>query len=202
MTDNHLPDQISGPKDKRTLILEAAVAVFSHRGFHEAKVEEIAAQAGVGKGTVYEYFSSKRELFQEMIQTGLNFYSQHIYRMDTEEGGLREKIKRIFRLHLHFTLKYRNLAKIAFGDHTSVNDEMRLWLISLREEKVQVLSQTLSEGMQLGVVRAIDPKLTANILIGIMGGLCYPIVFGDEEVDVEGAAEMAVEMVFKGIGIN
>ncbi|MDH7498134.1 MAG: helix-turn-helix domain-containing protein, partial [Syntrophomonadaceae bacterium] len=58
-------------KEKRQLILEAAARVFSQRGYHQAKVEEIAAAAGVGKGTVYEYFDSKLELFQQMCSAAL-----------------------------------------------------------------------------------------------------------------------------------
>ena len=43
-------------KGKRELILEAAINVFSTKGYHNTRMEEIASQAGVGKGTIYEYF--------------------------------------------------------------------------------------------------------------------------------------------------
>ena len=67
MTGNDMngSDKLCG--DKRLRIIEAAVIVFSRKGFHRAKVEEIAEVAGVGKGTVYEYFKSKKELFLEMV---------------------------------------------------------------------------------------------------------------------------------------
>ena len=53
--------------NKRQRIINGAIAVFSRKGFYKATIEEIAEQADVGKGTVYEYFSSKKELFQEMF---------------------------------------------------------------------------------------------------------------------------------------
>ena len=56
-------------QERRDNILEAAALVFSEKGYHQARVEEIAVQAGIGKGTVYEYFASKLELFQEMFGT-------------------------------------------------------------------------------------------------------------------------------------
>ncbi|MDT3700857.1 MAG: TetR/AcrR family transcriptional regulator, partial [Thermincola sp.] len=67
-----------GDSDKRKKILKAAVKVFSQKGFHAAKVDEIAQLADVGKGTVYEYFSSKEEVFQEMFKAGMQFYVENI----------------------------------------------------------------------------------------------------------------------------
>ena len=49
--------------DKHELLLRAAATVFAHRGFTAARISDIAIEAGVGKGTVYEYFSSKDELY-------------------------------------------------------------------------------------------------------------------------------------------
>lgn len=50
-------------KEKRNLILEAAAQVFAMRGYSRTLIADIAVQAGVGKGTVYEYFDSKEDLF-------------------------------------------------------------------------------------------------------------------------------------------
>ena len=49
--------------DKHDLLIRAAATVFAHRGFTATRISDIAAEAGVGKGTVYEYFSSKDELY-------------------------------------------------------------------------------------------------------------------------------------------
>ncbi|TLM97504.1 helix-turn-helix transcriptional regulator, partial [bacterium] len=73
-----------GESEKRVQIIKAAIKVFSEKGFHDAKVEDIAQQADVGKGTVYEYFSSKTELFQEMFRSGMQFYMENIR---SEAGG-------------------------------------------------------------------------------------------------------------------
>ena len=55
-------------KDKRRLIIEAAMKIFARDGFHKATISDIAEVAGIGKGTVYEYFNSKTELFEDMIK--------------------------------------------------------------------------------------------------------------------------------------
>ena len=53
---------------KRQILVEAAAQVFSKQGFANTRVSDISQHAGVGKGTVYEYFSSKEELFFAVFQ--------------------------------------------------------------------------------------------------------------------------------------
>lgn len=56
---------------KREVILRAAAVVFARKGYHRALVDEVARQAGVGKGTVYRYFEDKEDLFFSIIDQGV-----------------------------------------------------------------------------------------------------------------------------------
>ena len=60
--------------DKKTLILNSAEYIFQSKDYHQATVEEIAKKAGVGKGTIYQYFSSKQDILQELYQKGKDEY--------------------------------------------------------------------------------------------------------------------------------
>ncbi|MFA6451691.1 MAG: TetR/AcrR family transcriptional regulator, partial [bacterium] len=57
-------------KERRRQIFEAAARVFTAKGFHSATVNEIAQEAGLGKGTIYEYVRSKKELLFLIIEEG------------------------------------------------------------------------------------------------------------------------------------
>ena len=50
---------------KKNDILSAAKSLFKEKGFHNTKMDEIAANAGVGKGTLYEYYKNKQDIFDE-----------------------------------------------------------------------------------------------------------------------------------------
>src|SRR5579872_6701385 len=56
------------PEERPQQILDAALSVFAEHGIDAAKLEEIAARAGVSKGTIYLYFQSKEELFREVVR--------------------------------------------------------------------------------------------------------------------------------------
>jgi len=55
-------------EERRRQILDAAAAVFARRGYHQARTREIAAEAGVAEGTIYNYFSTKRDLLLALIE--------------------------------------------------------------------------------------------------------------------------------------
>jgi len=58
-------------KARRKQILEAALEVFASEGYHRASIFKIAQHAGISKGLMYNYFSSKEELLQEVLQKGV-----------------------------------------------------------------------------------------------------------------------------------
>ncbi len=59
---------------KRAVLIQAAIRVFSQRGFHATKMQDIADAADVGKGTLYEYFSAKEELFLAVYRSWMDAY--------------------------------------------------------------------------------------------------------------------------------
>ena len=62
---------------KRKNILDAAAKVFSKDGYHQAKVEDIARMAGIGKGTIYLYFENKRHLYYCMLKEVYDVFLSH-----------------------------------------------------------------------------------------------------------------------------
>jgi AcrR family transcriptional regulator len=65
-------------EERRTEILDAALAVFSQRGYHDASIDEIAGEAGVSKALIYEHFASKQELYAELIARNARDLSQRV----------------------------------------------------------------------------------------------------------------------------
>ena len=58
-------------EEKNKALIDAALAVFSRVGFAAAKMDDVAREAGVSKGTVYLYFDSKEQLFEEMVKANM-----------------------------------------------------------------------------------------------------------------------------------
>ena len=66
------------PAQRKQLILDAALAVFSEHGFEAARLDDVAARAGVAKGTLYLYFDDKETLFEEVVRGAVTPILEHL----------------------------------------------------------------------------------------------------------------------------
>ena len=188
-----------GDGDKRQQILKAAVKVFSQKGFHEAKVDEIADLADVGKGTVYEYFSSKKELFQEMFKGGMRFYND-VVEKDLRPGlSCAGKLQRLARLHMKFVIKFKDLARITMVDHTDFDDEFRCWIWENRAKKLQILELIITEGINGGEFRQVNPQAAALAFSGALSALFSPIIFAGAKPEYVDLLEPVTDIILNGL---
>jgi AcrR family transcriptional regulator len=86
------------PSDKRLRLVEAACAVFAEKGYASTRVAEIAERAGVGKGTVYEYFSSKEELLFAVFESINTDISSRMNDALAAGGSAEEQLHNVLRL--------------------------------------------------------------------------------------------------------
>ena len=81
------------PEERPQQILDAALSVFAEHGIAEARLEEIAARAGVSKGTIYLYFPSKEELFREVVRQKVGPLIANADKMIASELSAEEQLK-------------------------------------------------------------------------------------------------------------
>ena len=81
-----------GAVDKRRMILDAAVSVFAHQGFHHCRVSDVADEAGVAYGLVYHYFRSKDEVLDTLFTERWTLLLQAIADVDARDLPIREKL--------------------------------------------------------------------------------------------------------------
>ncbi len=159
--------------NKRELILTAALDIFLEKGYHNSTSEEIAKRAGVAKGTLYQYFSSKQEIFLEMHQLYAEQYVEKINNCIDIDYSFEDNLRRIVHFHLN------NIQDI-------MHYSMRLLpeLISLPLDKEQghgmmqhiknqidlVLGRLITAGQQRGELKAIDSHMIIYCITGIFMG--------------------------------
>ena len=154
--------------DKKELILEAALKVFSEKGFHNAKVEEIAATAGIGKGTVYEYFRSKKDLFQEIFLTFMEKNMQLIKKEISANLQPKDALIRILETQFKFVLKNKDIAKLMMNEHQEIDKDFKVKIMILNKQKVALISNYVEKGIVQGVFRQVNPVLVAMVIEGMV----------------------------------
>jgi TetR/AcrR family transcriptional regulator len=81
------------PEERPQQILDAALSVFAEHGIDAAKLEEIAARAGVSKGTIYLYFPSKEELFRAVVRQKIGPLIAHADLLSAAEGTAEQQMR-------------------------------------------------------------------------------------------------------------
>jgi TetR/AcrR family fatty acid metabolism transcriptional regulator len=163
-------------------------------------MEEIAVVAGVGKGTIYEYFTSKVQLFQEMLEGSLQAYYTSLSPQEINRLSFKERINRMLEGHFKFCLENRELAKIIFWDQDIFDQELKEWAFKSRQEKEVRLQAIIEEGIKRGEVKKLDVKLAMVVISGILGSIWVPIALEGWELDPRQGAAQVTDIILNGIG--
>jgi TetR/AcrR family transcriptional regulator, fatty acid metabolism regulator protein len=90
-----LAERSPGAEEKRRLILDAAVRVFAHKGFHTSRVGDIAEEAGVAHGLLYHYFSSKDEVLETIFRETWSDLLAEIDEIEASDAPARVQLERV-----------------------------------------------------------------------------------------------------------
>jgi len=90
-----LAERSTGAEEKRRLILDAAVRVFAHKGFHTSRVGDIAEEAGVAHGLLYHYFSSKDEVLETIFRETWSDLLAEIDEIEGSDAPARVQLERV-----------------------------------------------------------------------------------------------------------
>jgi AcrR family transcriptional regulator len=90
-----LAERSTGAEEKRRLILDAAVRVFAHKGFHTSRVGDIAEEAGVAHGLLYHYFASKDEVLETIFRETWSDLLAEIDEIEASDAPARVQLERV-----------------------------------------------------------------------------------------------------------
>lgn len=191
--------ETNAKSSKRQAIIEAGVKVFSQKGFHDTRMEEIAIAAGIGKGTIYEYFSSKSNLFQEIMAASVNAYYASLTAIDIEALTVRERIQFLLTGHLRFCIENKELTRIVFWDVEIMDEELKEWGNNMRKEKQLRMNELINQGIAKGEIREMDPQLLTLLIMGTFAAFWAPIAIDEMAIDAESTAKKITDIIFNGI---
>ena len=152
---------------KRQRILDAAVRTFGRRGYHDAKIAEIASAARVAEGTVYLYFRNKEHLFSTVFDETMDEVLGEARAIRHAGGTAAEKLKRLVGLHLSFIGQDRDLASLFQIELRRSARLVERFSRSKLVEYFRLLDGVLKEGIAAGELRRdLEPRLAVRILFG------------------------------------
>ncbi len=159
--------------EKRERILEAAAILFSRKSYHEVMVDDVAKHAKIAKGTVYNYFNSKEELYFSIMRQ----------RMEKLTISLKEKIKsemssveslHSFIVHLYmFMMKYQSFFLMYQKDYLIADHELCNELVNLEKDLKNLLAGIIKSGKADDLFRDIEEDFASDLILGSIYSAVY-----------------------------
>ena len=185
--------------DKRQRILQAAARVFARKGYHGARVSEIARRAEVADGTIYLYFRDKEDilvsLFDEVMREHLRRAQEEIPTLE----GTREKLLAMARGHLGLLGGNRDLAVVFQVELRHSTKFMERFTASWLQDYFALLSTIIEEGQGDGTLRSDLPlKLVSKAFFGSLDEMVTSWILSGRDYDLSELAAPVVELLLNG----
>lgn len=185
-------------KSKTSLIFQAAIDIFSEKGFDKATMDDIAARANVAKGTIYYHFKSKEELFLFLVEEGVELLREGVESKLLPEMPPREKLELIVREQIHFFGQYRDFCVILLRESWGGEDRQREFRKMIRSYML-LIEEVIKEGMDNGVFQRVNAEYAAAGIFGMISIAALHILLGHAPYDEEVLYADMKRMAFTGL---
>jgi AcrR family transcriptional regulator len=178
--------------ERKQLIIETAMKLFAHKGYHSTSIQEIAEKSGISKGSVYTYFSSKEELMLSIFKYYYELVSEKILSIE-QDKTLTAKEALAKQIMLQFTefAAHREFIHMHMGEKSVLmREDLRNFIFKIRAEGLSWYCRRLIEVYG----EAVSPFALdcATMLNGIISEYFFYIIFDKEELDFEKLASFIV----------
>jgi TetR/AcrR family fatty acid metabolism transcriptional regulator len=190
-----------GSEEKRRLILDAAVRVFAHKGFHTSRVGDIAEEAGVAHGLLYHYFSSKDEVLETIFRENWGVLVERLRAVADSGEPAREQLRHIAAILLR-TWKHQPDVVCVVIREIARTPEVQQRIAEL-VKPIEVIRDVIERGQRNGEFRTdLDPGLAAVVFYGGIDEILTGWVLGqmaDSEEDITAAEQTLVDVLSAGL---
>ena len=194
------------PADRPAEILAAALEVFAARGFHSARLEEVAKKAGVSKGALYLYFETKADLFRAVVRDAISPNIERVKAMASPDIPFEQAARLglgMMATHVLSDRRITGVVKLVIAESRNHPELAAIWHETVVEPGVQLMSGLIEKGQARGEIRPGDPR---NYAFGLMGPMILTMVWretfepiGARPIDVARLVEQHLDTVLRGM---
>jgi AcrR family transcriptional regulator len=196
MTDQSVSER------KRTVILDAARAIFSRQGYAAAAVDDVAEEAGIAKGTLYLYFKSKEELYLAALARDLRDLAARAGAEMDRAGTFREKVRAFLAVRMEYSEAHEDFLRIYLAEYGSmfIKTPSRKELYRLSRESMRRMRAAVEQAIRRGEVRRMPPGAVAAVIMDVARGLVERRLLGWKDFQAPDEIAFAVDLLWSGIG--
>jgi AcrR family transcriptional regulator len=190
-----------GQEEKRQLLLGAAVRVFAEKGYHAARVGDIAEEAGVAYGLLYHYFRSKDEVLETIFRTTWSNMLATVESIAETGEPAREQLRKVTEVILRTWRRDPDLVRVLVREVTRSPQLQRQ--VDEIAAALRALQGIVERGQATGEFHSdIEPRLASVVWYGALEEILTGWVLGrlpDDDEGVERAERTVVRLLSSGL---
>ncbi|HOY63827.1 MAG TPA: TetR/AcrR family transcriptional regulator [bacterium] len=195
-----IAEKLSKKEMTRKKILDAALIVFSQKGYDKANVSDIVREVGVAQGTFYYHFKDKKTALVELLNSFFDAMKKLVANWAATTDTSADMALVFSRNVADLLRKNTCLGQIIRNETNNPDPEIRLLIKEFHNYLYRQAELALLLGMRLGVVREMDARIAGVALVGMIESVVFELIDRVEDVDVEHVIKEISEM--QNIGIR
>jgi len=197
-------------KDERKKeFIFAAMLEVAQKGLNNVTIDHIAVSAGIGKGTVYEYFSSKEEIFGAAMAEFMGqieaIQARKLFRATTPPEKLKAILDSWVEVSETLGYEFMKLTIDIWAEGIRQGNPELSEVMNIKQvyyEYREIVSAIINDGINGGIFNAVDTKTVAGIFLATVDGLLIQWLIDRESMDIRKTADMLFQTVMQGISIK
>ncbi|MEC5425627.1 TetR/AcrR family transcriptional regulator [Virgibacillus sp. C22-A2] len=179
----------------RQKILDTAEEVIGEKGYFDTSIVEITVKAGVAQGTYYNYFPTKKAIYDELVYQLSSSLRHHIKLSMEEKSSFNEKQRAGYSAFFDWVINHRNLYSI-IQQSVLVDKQLYRWYY---EKLANGFIQSIEKAVSDKECKPLNPETVAYCLMGIGQFLGMRWVYWEEESVPAHVFDEAMELIFNGL---
>lgn len=195
---NRLP-----PEKRISDIMLAAREVFTERGYNDALISEIADRAGVVEGSIYRFFTNKRDLLVQVVE---NWYEEMLARDSEQFAAIRgtwNQIRFIVHHHLASIRREPALSRLVFQELRPDPDYRATRLFQLNQAYTHRIIDVVKAAMAAGEFRGdISPSLVRDMIYGCIEHRTWAFLRNEGDFDVVATTDSITDIIYRALAVS
>jgi TetR/AcrR family fatty acid metabolism transcriptional regulator len=183
---------------KFDVILKAAIKIIGQKGFHNAKIKDIASEADVADGTIYNYFSNKEDILVTIFRIKLEDYVNKAKREIKGVEDTEKKLEILIRHHFKVMSENPDLAKVLQVELRQPNKEMRTKVRLHLKNYFNIIETVINDGIAKGIFKKnLHIHLAREMYFGTLDEVISTWVFSGQHWNLNAHVDELTEMFTK-----
>jgi AcrR family transcriptional regulator len=185
---------------RRREIIAAALKIFGSKGFSATRAEDIATQAGIGKGTLYLYFRSKEDIYVAAVQHAIDQLNERIRDRLQSSEDIRQRILAYVAVRLEFWLEQKSLYRLLLT--VGREPQHRKQTNAVLRSTTQSLIDLFEEGVAKGELKAQPFEAIAWVVVDMIRGTNERRLDGIAIQPIESDAQFISNLALQFLGVE